>query len=165
MENRKWRLGLALTAAIIALSGTPATAQTPTSPAIVASATGSGLRFLGSDNVVREFAFAAQKDSSGTTTGRAQLVNMATGAIVGITINCLSVAGNVATMSGSIVQLNGQTDETDIWFRVADNGQGANAPPGQITPVETFIPPGLTCSQDAGLTLRNIDGGTIQVFP
>ncbi len=165
MTKRNWWWGPALAVMIAAFPAKSAIAQISTNTAIVAWATGSGLRFLGTDNVVREFAFTAQKDSSGDTTGNAQLVNMATGAIVGIKINCLSVAGNVATMSGSIVVLNAQTDETDVWFRVADNGEGSSAPPDQITAVETFVPPGPSCSEDQGLKLRNIDAGNIQVFP
>jgi hypothetical protein len=127
---------------------------------VVASATGAGMLTVGGEK--RTFAFTAQKDSNGNTTGNGQVVNKLTGAITHFHIGCLSVAGNVATMSGTTTHLNGE-GQFDVWFRVADNGEGANSPPDQITLVLLSDPPGPTCSENLNLQFRDIEAGNIQV--
>ena len=127
---------------------------------VVASASGAGMLTVGGEK--RTFAFTAQRDTSGNTTGNGQVVNKLTGAITHFQISCLSVAGNVATMRGTTTRLNGG-GQFDVWFRVADNGEGANAPPDQITLVLLSDPPGPTCSENLGLQFRDIEAGNIQV--
>jgi len=105
---------------------------------VVSSASGSGELNVG--NEVRVFAFSARKDTAGNTTGQVQLVNRASGVTTHSAVNCLSVSGNVATMSGTITSSNNANVRVggDIWCRVADNGEGAGAPPDQITLVAFF---------------------------
>ena len=67
---------------------------------IVAAASGSGQITIGDD--LRTFAFTAQRDSSNNTRGQAQLYNRNQDLRTHIAINCLSVSGNVATMSGTV---------------------------------------------------------------
>jgi hypothetical protein len=162
MIKRIWLLGLALVSVVALIA--PPLFSSPASSGIAASATGNGelTAFCGA---TRTFSFTAQKDSAGNTTGQAQLVNRCSGLITEIKINCLSVSGNVATMSGTIVSSNFDIAVgMDTWFRVADNGEGANAPPDQMTLALTSDPgTGPTCSEDVNLALHNILSGNIQV--
>jgi hypothetical protein len=75
-----------------------------------------------------------KKDSAGNTTGQEQLVNRASGVPTHAPINCLSVSGNVATMSGTMPNSNNPNVPVgdDIWFQVADNGEGAGVPPTRL---------------------------------
>lgn len=135
----------------------------PQNPSIVSSASGSGELNVG--NEIRVFAFSAQKHGVGNTTGQVQLTNRTSGVISHSTINCLSISGNVATMSGTITSSNNPNVPVgdDIWFQVADNGEGAGTPPDQITLLAFFEPPGPTCSENIGLSLRSIEAGNITV--
>lgn len=139
-------------------------ARSAATSGIVASATGNGelTAFCGQ---TRTFSFAAQKDASGNTIGEAQLVNHCNGIISHSLINCLSVSGNVATLSGTITSSNaGGLVGLDVWFRVADNGEGSGTPPDQMTLALTSDPgTGPTCSEDVSLALRPILSGNIQV--
>ena len=162
MIKRICLLGLALVAVVALI--VPSLFSSPASPGIAASATGNGelTAFCGA---TRTFSFTAQRDSAGNATGNAQLVNHCNGVTTETKINCLSVSGNVATMSGTIVSSNVDVlIGMDVWFRVADNGEGANAQSDQMTLALTSDPgTGPMCSEDIGLTLNRILSGNIQV--
>ncbi len=130
---------------------------------IISSASGKGeFVYLGKR---RTFAFNAVKDSFGNARGQGELVKAPF--TFHLKINCLSIAGNVATMSGTFSDGNVGTvgfRGSPIWFRVADNGEGAGSPPDQITLVEFFLPgEGTTCAENRDLSLIPIDSGNIQV--
>jgi len=89
-------------------------------------------------------------------------------------INCLSVDGNVAIMSGILTRIvrNNTDDSQDpieegqnIQFKVIDNGEGANSPPDQMSWFN-HGPEVVPCDQeDQTYSTFDIDAGNIQVRP
>jgi hypothetical protein len=141
-------------------------AITISADAIGPSATGAGHFQTGSPPELRTFSFTARTDSSNNTIGQAQLDNRAQNAVDHLTINCLNVVGNVATMSGVVEKstVNGQPGfpkGTSILFRVVDNGEGANAPADEMSLV--YLNSGISCNAHVILPLNPIDGGNVQV--
>ncbi len=134
---------------------------------ITSSARGKGAFVF--EGTRRTFAFNAVKDSFGNASGQGEIVRVLDGGsfTFHLKINCLSIAGNVATMSGTFSDNFGTLfiRGFPFWFQVADNGEGAGSPPDQITLVEFFFPPGdgVTCAEDRELPLIPIDSGNIQV--
>jgi len=111
---------------------------------LVALATGSG-HFTLDGGELRTFSFTAKQDSSGISSGQAQLAARTSGAVFHLTINCLNVVGNVATMSGVLSKVNavaasfGAAPGEPAWFRVIDN-KGTDSP-DQITFLFFNTPP------------------------
>ena len=111
---------------------------------LVALANGAG-HFTPQGGELRTFSFTAKQDSSGISSGQAQLDARTSGVVFHMTINCLNVVGNIATMSGVISQVNaiaasiGAAPGDPVWFRVADN-KGTDSP-DQITFVFFNTPP------------------------
>src|SRR4051812_48849094 len=89
----------------------------------VHSAKGSGRIQFGPNREAISFDAVLNRD--GTATGRADVDDISAGVKVRIDVNCLNVAGNVATISGVVVR---STDETRVpvgfasIFQVVDNG-------------------------------------------
>ncbi len=165
MDQKVVGLGaaVAIGLAVVGISLTPVQAQ---GKGIVSSASGAGQITVGDD--LRTFSYTAQRDSSNTTRGQAQLINRNSGNRFHMTINCLSVAGNVATMSGVVT--NSTADGTPfgegnpVWFQVVDNGEGKNAPPDLISLVVFFFgPPGVPCTSPVIPANIPVEGGNIQV--
>jgi hypothetical protein len=103
---------------------------------VVASATGSGQIHISGD--LRTFTFNAQTDSSGVTSGQTQAFSRSSGIKWHGTLDCLSVVGNVATMSGVVTDISPVTPPffvvgSHIVFQVIDNGEGSNPPPDLIS--------------------------------
>lgn len=131
---------------------------------VVASATGSGQITIGTE--LRTFSFTARTDSSNNSSGQAELFNRNSGTRLHMAVDCLNVAGNVATMSGTITQDNvaGAFVGDPIWFQVVDNGEGAGAPPDLISLVYIFFgPPGVPCTSPLVPASIPIRSGNIQV--
>lgn len=131
---------------------------------IVASATGSGHITIGTE--LRTFSFTAETDSNNNSRGQAELFNRNSGTRLHMAVNCLNVAGNVATMSGTVTQdnLSGAFVGDPVWFQVVDNGEGAGAPPDLISLVYIFFgPPGVPCTSPLVPASIPIQGGNIQV--
>lgn len=137
------------------------------------SASGQG-RIAGTN---RTFAFNAVTHPDGSVSGQGQLTYTHNGNDVKIhfSIDCISVSGNVATMSGTVTNSNVFESGGPCWFRVVDNGEGKNASPDEMTGF-LLCQPGdtdplcaqLTCgndlqSQAGGLFL--LENGNIQVKP
>jgi len=155
-------VAVAVVIAVLALSTSAQAADN----GIVASATGAGHITIGGE--LRTFSFTAQKDSSNNSRGQAELFNRSGGIRVHLDINCLSVVGNVATMSGTVSNSNATGEPfgtgNPIWFQVVDNGEGQNAPPDLISLVFFFFgPPGVPCTSPLVPASIPIDGGNIQV--
>jgi hypothetical protein len=149
MNRKHWAqfagTGLVLVLAL-ASSNTKATAD-----GIVASANGSGQIEVGTD--LRTFTFTAHTDSSGVTTGQTQGNNRNDGYKWHATISCLSVSGNVATMSGVVTDISPSLAPffvagNFISFQVIDNGNGGSGTPDEIS-LTSFYPTG---SSDPGCT-------------
>lgn len=139
------------------------------------SASGQG-RISGTD---RTFAFNAVTHPDGRVSGQGQLTYTHNGNDVKIhfTINCISVSGNEAIVSGTITNSKAFPEYVGgpCWFKVKDNGEGANAPPDEMT-FFIFCATGdlssycaqLTCGNDLASQaggLQPIENGNIQVKP
>ena len=154
---------LSLLAALLA----PATTATPIASAEPnhGSATGSGQLHLGLP--LRTFTFSAHTDADGTATGEAQLDNRACGTRDHFDIDCLNTLGDIAVMSGTIrSSIDPTLVGTDVLFAVQDNGEGPDAPPGEISLAFTGF--GIACADitdPASLApfLVPIEQGQVQV--
>ncbi len=122
----------------------------------------------------RIFAFHAVTHPNGNVSGNGVLNITPSGIRVHFDIDCLSVSGNVATMSGTSPKspASPQFVGGPFWFKVVDNGEGANADPDEIT-LFFFCLPDLSdppcppgCGVDVtlpGLGPFPIEAGNIQV--
>ena len=123
----------------------------------------------------RIFVFHAATRPDGSVEGQGMLTRVSSDPEMRVQfffdINCLHVDGNVAIMSGiltGIVRKN-VDDSADpievgqyIQFKVIDNGEGAKAPPDQMSYFDhgPEVPP---CDTDVGWNLFPIATGNIQV--
>jgi hypothetical protein len=111
---------------------------------------------------------------NGSVSGSGVLKRNPNGTKIQFDIDCLSVDGNVAIMSGTITKLPvaPEFEGGSFWFKVVDNGEGANSDTDEIT-LFSFCPPGDAeceadlgdCGNDSGLELITIEAGNIQVKP
>ncbi|MEJ7676208.1 MAG: hypothetical protein WKF59_26770 [Chitinophagaceae bacterium] len=102
--------------------------------------------------------FHANTKSSGVEGSRIRATD---GSVIEFNISCLTVTGNQAVMTGVITSsthayLLGQ----QVYIRVVDNGEGANANADQIAVI--FGNYDLPCGEAHG-ALSPISGGNIQV--
>jgi hypothetical protein len=134
---------------------------------IVSSATGSGQSTFGGEQ--RTFTLTDRLYSDGTAAGELQLDNRAQGRKFHMTLDCLVVSGNKAWASGTVDRSTITSDVGTEWdVEVVDNGEGANAPPDQISLVSIFSPTQLPCTNPAVQAILDtltfpIESGNIQV--
>jgi uncharacterized protein (UPF0261 family) len=62
-----------------------------------------GFQFIGRNGALRTVEFTATRDASNNQRGNGHLFNHVSGANIRFVINCVHVSGNVATMTGRIV--------------------------------------------------------------
>jgi hypothetical protein len=154
---------------VVALLAALGVAQTPAAAnEVVASATGSG-HMVRPDGTFRSFSFSARRYADGTSSGELQLDSRSFDVVVHIKIDCLRVVGNVAYMSGRITRVS-NPDEGEVGelnrVEVRDNGEGAAAPPDQISTIPAN--PGdadpTTClDPPTNATIRTVQRGNVQV--
>lgn len=154
-------IGAALLATVLLMITSPAFAANDSG---VASATGSG-HFM-RNGALRTFAFQAERSADGTVRGMANLHSRSAGVYEHIAIDCLRVVGNVAYMSGMVVNSN-PSDITGAQarFAVVDNAEGSGEP-DQVSLVETYGPGSATdCmnADDFPGGLFNVERGNVQV--
>jgi len=127
------------------------------------SANGQGSIFY-NDNT-RHFAFHANTKPNGSTEGSGVLTYNGAEIQIKFNIDCLSVAANIATMSGNVTSstLDTWPVGTPVAFRVADNGEGSGSNPDQITLLQQS--PGYDCLTWPGLPFNDVESGNIQVKP
>ena len=116
---------------------------------------------------LRTFSFTANTRNDGSVTGSVQLQARQADNTLHGDINCLKVVGNIAVMSGPI--LNSADPAFNGWtgiFRVQDNGEGANAS-GDLMSLYALVPPTstLNCNSIGPLTMLAVEGGNVQVKP
>jgi len=121
----------------------------------------------------RIFTFHAVTHPNGSVSGNGVLKRNPGGAKFQFDIDCLSVDGNVAIMSGTITKLPlaPEFEGQPFWFKVVDNGEGVNAPPDEITFFYYCPPDDPECVTDLGdcgidhpeNNLVPIEAGNIQV--
>lgn len=152
--------------AVLAMGATTVQAK-----GVVASATGGYVAtYLGS---TREIGFTAKEDKKGRTRGQLQLTNLDTELSLHFTVDCLSIDGNAATLSGMIVERDLQVVDgvplPYFWVRVWDYGE-SEIPQDTVSYVVTHDLE-TTCEEDfifeSGFNLGTvqilIDEGNIQV--
>lgn len=118
------------------------------------------------------FSFHA-RDNNGTVSGKIQVVDKKWDIIYRGVINCMVVNGNVATLSGEITRdsegiLEEYPDFKYFWFRVIDNGEGANAPSDEFSDIYAFIayfPCDWELPPDYIIPMFEIVNGNFQVKP
>jgi hypothetical protein len=160
-----WPRSLAL-AVVVALTFA-VSHDAPKAAGNTASATGSGQVTINGD--LRNFTFNARTDSSGVTTGETEAFNRDDGFRWHGTLNCLSVTGNRATMSGVVTDISPSSPPFDvgspILFQVIDNGEGSNGTPDRIS--LTFFygagNPSPGCKGFSDFTSLNVERGNVQV--
>src|SRR2546422_7053477 len=153
--------------AIVALGFVPG-ASAADSP----SANGKG-DFMMNGNV-RTFSFNAIKHHNGNVTGRAKVHNLATGTVVDMAIDCLSlVSTNTVLVSGTITDSNVSSlvGQTGV-FEAQDNGKGAHdnrvgsdSQPDTISLLFPFPADSSNCLSDLTLETFPLDHGNIKVRP
>ncbi len=164
--NRKTMI-LSLAAAVATtLLLTVLTYTTNASSAGNPRATGVGTTVEGGEKST--FVFNAIRHKNGTVNGH--LVYHFRGGNISIKmdIDCLTIVGNNAIMSGVVTQVNGDSVPGFIFvgqrgeFQVEDNGEGGDDPPDLIS--DLFLFPGANCGLTTGAPYLPIDGN-IQVQP
>lgn len=110
----------------------------------------------------RRFAFHANTMPDGSVSGKAVVTYIGGEGKIMYDIDCLTVDGNTAKLSGVVTSSTTNTANVGqgIRFMVKDNGEGKNADPDQISFIYISS---LTCNDAGGLPLNDIDGGNIQV--
>jgi hypothetical protein len=162
------RYGIAAFAVMLALVGAAVAEAPAASQAVVASATGSG-HMVRPDGTFRSFSFSARRYADGTSTGQLQLNSRSFDVVVHIKVDCLRVVGNVAHLSGRITRIS-NPDEGEVGelnrVEVRDNGEGANAPPDQVStiPANPDDSDPTTClDPPTNPTIRTVQRGNVQV--
>lgn len=138
-----------------ALAGMAVAAGFALSVVVVPAATAAGNSSASGGGTAEElgelstFVFNAVKKGNGNVTGH--LVYHVRGWPVTfmMDLDCLNVAGNVATISGVVTQVSEEVPGLifvgqDGVFQVVDNGEGANASPDLFS--DLFLEPGSSCS-------------------
>jgi hypothetical protein len=156
-------------------SGLEPTATRPTalplfsqgSGPVVQSATGAGHFTVGGE--LRTFSFTALRYADGTVQGEYELLSRLTGTRIHGDVTCLSVVGNQAWIGGVQEHSNNPAilPGGENGFRVADNGEGANDPPDQMSLMFVNAAPGFAqayCNaRPPAPALNPIEAGNIQV--
>lgn len=127
-------------------------------------ASGNGTFTTGSEQY--SFSFHAGFRQNGLAEGAAQFRNQTSGARFRVKINCLSIDGSIARLSGVITDhADPNVEGNTAIFGVRDNGNGKNAPPDEATPV-FYAPPGspTNCEDlDAEAFLMPLESGNVRV--
>jgi len=139
---------------------------------VVANITGSGNFVVGGK--MRVFTFNARSYSDGSVDGHFNLNRTDVGVHYSGSITCISIEGNKASFVGIIENSNnpGIPVGNYQFFAIADNGQGKNAPPDQITlsfygltpeDVEFFCGGFYDPDTDPDLDWYNVESGNIVI--
>ena len=122
---------VAAAGAAIAAAGTASVHSVAASGGVVAAATGSGQVDFGDG--LRTFSFTATATATGVS-GQAQVDNRASGTRAHMVLSCLVVRGATAYIGGTVDQSTKPgLVGAPVLFAVQDLGEGAGAPPDQIT--------------------------------
>jgi hypothetical protein len=152
---------------VLALAGIGmvVTGSAPAHSAGIAAAATAGYQVT-VDGALRSVEFTAQRDTANNTRGQGHLFNHVTGTKIHFTIDCLSVAGNVATISGAITHSDNDVvpETTPVWLRVVDNGEGKKTPRDVVSPLVAFpAGPSVPCTSPVLDANIPIEGGNVQV--
>ena len=159
---KKITVFLSATVLLVALFAATAFTPLPSGP----SANGQGSLTRPGD-LQRRFSFHANTMPDASVKGSGVLTITGGEAQIKFDIDCMTISGNTATMSGKVTSVSGNTifqAGWDCWFKVVDNGEGANAEPDQITLLYGG-PNLLDCGVQYDVPLNTVEGGNIQVKP
>jgi len=114
---------------------------------------------------LRTFSFHANTLKNGEVRGSLTLHNRVNDTFIRADIDCLRVIGNTAHMSGVITRSSEPAFEgLRAFFRVQDNGEGANSPPDGLSFLN--VGPNVPdCNSAFSPPFQVIEGGNIQVKP
>ena len=144
---------------------------------VVAQIMGSGhvLRNLTGEDELTTFSYSAVARADGTAQGEYQYDFRAADFFIHGTVTCASKSGNAGWVGGVIdgIVSGDPADQalvgTEIWWRVVDNGEGANTV-ADLTSSLLFAIPGLPITaeswcrnQDVRGVMRDVVNGNIQV--
>jgi hypothetical protein len=132
---------------------------------LVESATGSGHATFVQEK--RTFTFAAYNRADGTVSGQFQIINRDLDIRSHGSILCLTVKGNAAWVAGLVEISDPEQPSPAVTWRVVDNGQGAAAPPDQISFAfpSTIETAEFWCKTTPNWTLVPVEQGNIHVRP
>jgi hypothetical protein len=110
---------------------------------------------------------AAQINVDGTAEGRAQFRDKTARTSGQIEINCLTVVGTLAAVSGIVTHTNNPSIEGfEALFQVVDNGKGKDSPPDLASPILFHLPGiGPDCRIPGEADFVPIDQGDIEGQP
>lgn len=114
----------------------------------------------------RQFTFHARVKNNGSVQGSGVLTYTGGVRNLGFDINCLSVDGNHAIMSGVTTRDNQFPENVGLlfWFEVFDNGEGNNADPDQMSLYfQGSDPLTYDCANDFEVEIYDVEGGNVQV--
>ena len=119
----------------------------------------------------QNFSFQARENQDGSITGSIEFNCRQpwSGRVHG-TIDCMTIVGNQATMSGVATHsdIEGYPPGSLFWFRVVDNGEGNNSDPDQFSDV-WGVPEGYPCTESLEshplYEIFDIEHGNVQVKP
>jgi hypothetical protein len=128
------------------------------------SATGGGTTLEGGES--SRFTFNAIGKKDGSATGHLEYQVRVQDAAFHMSIDCLRVVGNQASLSGTVTHVTGAVPSYVFVgqkgvFKVEDNGEGAGAAPDQISDV--FLYSNATCTNTGFIVLYLPIDGNIQV--
>jgi hypothetical protein len=139
---------------------------------VVRSVTGTGHVTITLNEVDfwRNFAYTAIERADGSVAGQFEFQARQLSVRVHGRVTCLSVVGNAAWLGGVIEQMVGSFPNpavgpgTPVWWRVVDNGQGANAVADLISGLGTMGDELAYCAaRPAAPMFRPLEAGNIQV--
>ena len=138
---------------------------------LVQSVSGSGSFTFAGNN--RTFSFTARLHADGTVDGEWERVNHIGNASQTKShgeVTCFTIIGTQAWLGGLATSgLFSAAPNNGVAWRVADNSEGANSPPDQITAQFVGLAPGVAAASCAAtpatLALNNVEAGNIQVRP
>lgn len=114
----------------------------------------------------RHFTFHAKEMPNGSVKGSGVLTYVGGVTNLKFDIDCLSVDGNHAIMSGVTTKDNQNPENEGLlcWFEVYDNGEGSGANPDQMSLYYRGTDPmTYDCVNDFDVSIYEIEGGNIQV--
>jgi hypothetical protein len=143
---------------VCALAGAAAVAQVT----VLHSARGSGHIQFGTNS---EFiTFSAVQHADGTVTGTATVHDLSAGVTAQIDVNCLTVIGNTATISGIVTRSNAPALQGfEGIFQVVDGGEGAGSIDFMSLANFFAVGTGNDCRVPGEFDLVPVDQGNIQV--
>ena len=139
-----------------------------TDPASRVTQSASGHANLTQGGELRTLSFVAIRHGDGQVSGQWELNNRANDTRLHGSVTCLTVIGNRAWIGGITDQSTNPTtpEGSGVSWRVVDNGEGAEAPPDQLSLTFVNLAPGvpeLRCRNAPPYPVLPVEAGNIQV--